>query len=182
MPSGYSLVTNCSFDAVKNELDCYRGKDCTEKFCKNLTEHAVRIVHYEEKEMIPLTDEENRFYEEQKVCNICKKGFSIDNDKKRHKVKDHCHYTGKFRRAALDILIVFHNGTTYNYHFIINKLAKEFDDQLEWLGENTEKCITFSVPISKEHDNGKTIKYRLRLIDSFRFMLTSSSSLVDNLS
>ena len=56
MPSGYSLLTNCSFDAVKNELDCYRGKDCTEKFCKNLREHAVRIVHYEEREMIPLTD------------------------------------------------------------------------------------------------------------------------------
>ena len=67
-------------------------------------------------------------------------------------------------------------------HFIINKLAKEFDGQVECLGEDTEKYITFSVPISKELDNDKTIKYRLKFIDSFRFMLTSLSSLVDNLS
>ena len=42
--------------------------------------------------------------------------------------------------------------------------------------------ITFSVPISKELYNGKNITYRLRSIDSCRFMSTSSSSLVDNLS
>ena len=48
-------------------------------------------------------DEENKFYEEQKVCKICKKGFSIDNDKKSHKVRDLCHYTGNFRGAAHSI-------------------------------------------------------------------------------
>ena len=78
--------------------------------------------------------------------------------------------------------MTFHDGSTYDYHFIINKLAKEFDGQLECLGENTEKYITFSVPISKELDNGKTITYKLKFIDSFRFMSTSLSSLVDNLS
>ena len=46
----------------------------------------------------------------------------------------------------------------------------------------TENYITFSVPISKELDNGKTITYRLKFIDSFRFILTSLSSLIDNLS
>ena len=40
-PSGYSLFTNCSFDAAKNKLDCYRGKDCKEKFFKDLREHAM---------------------------------------------------------------------------------------------------------------------------------------------
>ena len=77
--------------------------------------------------------------------------------------------------------MVFQNGSTYEYHFIINKLAKEFVSQLECLRENTEKYITFSVPISKKLDNGKTITYKLKFIDSFRFMSTSLSSLVDNL-
>ena len=45
-----------------------------------------------------------------------------------------------------------------------------------------EKCITFLVPIKKKHDNGKTISYKLKFINSFRFMPTSLSSLVDNLS
>ena len=39
--------------------------------------------------MIPQVDEENKFYEDQKVCSICKKGFSIDNDKKHHEVRDY---------------------------------------------------------------------------------------------
>ena len=91
---------------------------------------------------------------------ICKKGFSTDDDdnKKYHKVQDHCHYTGKYRGAAhstsnvryktpKEILVVFHNASTYNYHFIIKELAEEFKGQFECLGENTEKYITFSVSV-----------------------------------
>ena len=40
----------------------------------------------------------------------------------------------------------------------------------------------FSVPMKKELDNGKIITYKLRFIDSFRFMSISLSKLVDNLS
>ena len=81
-----------------------------------------------------------------------------------------------------EIPVVFHNGSTYDNHFIIKRLAKEFDGQFECLGENTEKYITFSFPIKKEPDNIKTITYELSFIDSSRFMCTSLSSLVDNLS
>ena len=57
--------------------------------------------------MISLTDEENKSHEKHKVCYVCKKGFSIDDDdnKKYHKVSNHCHYTRKYRGAEL--LIVF---------------------------------------------------------------------------
>ena len=192
------LVTNYSFDESKNKLVFYKGEDCMERFCKDLREHAMKIINYEEKEMIPLTSEESKSYKKRKVCYICQKGFSTDkNDKNTfklyHKVRDHCHYTGKFRGAAhvicnlryktpKEISIVFYNGSTCDYQFIINNLAKEFYGQLECLGENTEKYITFSVPISKELDNGKKIKYRLKFIDSFRFMSTSLTSLFDHLS
>ena len=54
--------------------------------------------------------------------------------------------------------------------------------QFECLGENTEKYITFSVPIKKEHDNGKISTYKLKFIDSYRFMQSKLSDLVDNLS
>ena len=50
------------------------------------------------------------------------------------------------------------------------------------MGENTEKDITFSVLIKKGHDNGKTTYYKLKFIDSYRFMQDSLSNLVDNLS
>ena len=36
------------------------------------------------------------------------------------------------------------------------------------------------MPIKKELDNGKTITYKIKFIDSFRFMSSSISTLVDN--
>ena len=50
------------------------------------------------------------------------------------------------------------------------------------MGENTEKYITFSVPIEKEGEDGKQIVYKMKFIDSFRFVSTSLSSLFDSLS
>ena len=40
---------------------------------------------------------------------------------------------------------IFHNGSSYDYLFIIKGLAEEFDGGFECLGENKEKYITFSV-------------------------------------
>ena len=110
--------------------------------------------------MIPLTKKEEKIHNNQKVCYICKKEFHTI-DKKHHKVRDHRHYSGKYRGAAhnncnlrykmpKEIPIVFHNGSTYDYHFIIKELVKEFDGNFECLAENTEKYITFSVPIKKK--------------------------------
>ena len=44
------------------------------------------------------------------------------------------------------------------------------------------KRVSFSGSIKKELDNSEAITYKLKFIDSFRFMLISLSSLVDNLS
>ena len=88
-------------------------------------------------------------------------------------------------RIPKEIPIVFHNGSTCDYHFIIKELLKEFDGNFECLGENTEKYITFSVPIKKEIKNKNKIieiTYKIKFIDSFRFMSTSLSKLVYNLS
>ena len=48
-PSGYSLFTHCSFDATKNKLDCYKGKDFMKNFCLDLKEHVTKIINYEKK-------------------------------------------------------------------------------------------------------------------------------------
>ena len=162
MPSVYSIFTNCSFDESKNKISYYRGDDCVKKFCKDLREHSTKIISYEKKKIISLTTEEKVHYNKQKVCYIYKKEF--DNNKKQQKVKDHYHYTGKYRGAAHNICnlrykvpkeipVVFHNGSTYDYHFIIKELAKEFEGNFECVYENTEKHITFSVPIKKKIDN-----------------------------
>ena len=93
------------------------------------------------KKMIPLIDEENKSYEKQEVCHICKKKFGLDeNDetdktdekiKNYQKIKDHYYYTKKFGGAAHSICnlrykipknipIVIHNAG-YDTHFIIEE-------------------------------------------------------------
>ena len=145
IPSGYSLFTKFLFDSTKNKLDYYTGKDCMKRFCKDLKKHSTK--NNEKKKIIPLIYEENKSYEQQKVCYICKKEFITDeNDKNAfklyHKVRDHCHHTGKYRGAEHNICnlryktpkripVLFHNCSTYDYHFIIHKLAKEFGGQYE---------------------------------------------------
>ena len=82
-----------------------------------------------------------------------------------------------------EIPVVFHNGSTYDYHFVIKELVKEFDGSFECLGENTEKYITFSVPIKKKIENKNIeITYKIKFIDSYRFMSMPLSKLIDNLS
>ena len=80
------------------------------------------------------------------------------------------------------IPVVFYNGSSYDYHFIIKELAEEFDGDFERLGENKEKYITFSVPIKKASNEDGTTIYKINFIGSFRFMSTSPSTLVDSLS
>ena len=76
------------------------------------------------------------------------------------KVRYHCHYTRRFRGAAHDICnlryktpkeipVVFHSGSTYNYHFIIKQQAKELDSQLECIGESTENILLFHYLLKK---------------------------------
>ena len=81
-PCGYSLDLGSSFDSKQNKHSFCRGKDCIKKFCSDLKELRTKIVNYKEKDMIPLTDSENKFYKEQEKCHICQKEFFYDKNEK----------------------------------------------------------------------------------------------------
>ena len=96
--------------------------------------------------------------------------------------------TGKYRDIAhsiynldcsipKEISVAFHNGSNYDYHFIMKQLAKESNGKRNCLGENTEKYKIFSVSITKEvkridqnREELVKITYKLLFIDSARFM------------
>ena len=103
-------------------------------------------------------------------------------DEKYHKVRGHGRYTGEYRGATHSICnvkcsvpkkisIVFHNGSNYDYHFIIKELTEEFEKQFTCLRENTEKYITFTVLIKK----------RVTRIDKNGEKITKNTSYMFNL-
>ena len=80
-----------------------------------------------------LTKEQEESYKKTKICYIYKKNFEDKHskDKKYRKARDHCHYPGEYKGAAYSICklkysvtIVFHDGSNYDYHFIIKELAE----------------------------------------------------------
>ena len=93
-------------------------------------------------------------------------------------------------RVPKKIPMDFHNRSNYDYHFIIKELAEKFKKQFTCLGENTDKCIAFTVPVKRDvtsidknaKEIVKNISFILQFIDSVRFMVSSLSNLVNNLS
>ena len=97
------------------------------------------------------------------------------------KVRDHCHYTGKYGgsahskcnlnyRIVKEIPVLFHNGSVYDYHFISKYLAREFKGHFECLGENTE-YITFTVPfktVINGEENNELVKELVIVADLCR--------------
>ena len=158
-PCGYSLDLVSSFSVKENKHSFYRGKDCDKKFFKELKEICTRIVDYEQKEMASSTDRKKKLWRAKK-CYICQKRFYYNKNEKKiyklyRKVRDHYHFTGKFRGAAHgicnlryrvphEIPVKFHNGSSYDYHHIIKELAEEFKEgYFECLAENSENILAF---------------------------------------
>ena len=142
--------------------------------------------------MDKLTKEQTVEFITAKECHICFKKFSP----KDRKVRDHCHYTGKYIGAAHSscnlryripdyIPVVFHNLAGYDAHVFIKEFVKH-TTKIGVIAKNTENYISFSVKVEvnkfiDKAGNEKSKEIELRFIDSFKFMSSSLDSLVNNL-
>ena len=111
---------------------------------------------FPEKLMEPLTPEQWREFSRAKECHICLEHFKTWG----RKVRDHCHYTGKYRAAAHQkcnlgytiphyVPIIFHNLSGYDAHLFIRELGNKFDSgSIGVIAENKEKYVSFSVNIA----------------------------------
>ena len=178
----------------------YTGKNAEQVFLRYLEEDIKMIANIPEKKMIFGKKEENQFEKETR-CWICKGEF---DDKNKKKVKDHCHYTGRYRGAAHNLCnlnyrkpnftpVVFHNLSGYDSHLFIKNLGFS-EGNINCIPNNEEKYISFSKKIQvgsypkKALDaegyifyEQKPIYHTIRFIDSFKFMATSLDKLVNNL-
>ena len=145
--SGWCVHSEFAYGKVENPLKLYRGKDCIKKFCDHVIGEARRLYQsFPEVPMIPLTPKEMDRYKRSERCHICFKPFKEDNPK----VRDHCHYTGRYRGPAHTkcnlqykipsyIPIMFHNLSGYDAHLFIKELAAS--------SKNKEDYISFSIKV-----------------------------------
>ena len=156
IPSGFCTYSTFAYGEVNDPLFQYRGEDCVEVFCNHIEKEAKRLYHmFPEKAMDSLTQEQKRDFRIARRCHICMYKFKPGE----LKVRDHCHYTGKYRGAAHEkcnlryaipnyIPIIFHNLSGYDAHLFIRELGKKFDSgSIDVIAENKEKYISFGVKV-----------------------------------
>ena len=135
--------------------------------------------------MNPLTKAQLKKYEEVRICHICFKPFNGENPK----VRDHCHYTGRYRGPAhmksnlqykipSYIPIVFHNLSGYDTHLLIKELASITDGFIGHMGviaKSTEDYISFSIKVEVDkYMNKKGIERSKEIELSSSFLRTST--------
>ena len=184
-PISFSYYIKCFDDNVyKPKLIKYTGEDAMEKFVEWIEKDVKEIVNIPVAKMIFSPGELNQFNNATK-CWICKGEFDDTVDKK---VKDHCHYTGRFRGAAHNscnlkykkpkfIPVVFHNLSGYDSHLFIKNLGYT-DGNIDCIPNNEEKYISFTKntvtgSYTNKEGKDKPIKHKIRFIDSFKFMSDS---------
>ncbi|CAH3175005.1 unnamed protein product [Porites evermanni] len=139
---------------------------------------------------------ELKSFDKAKICHVCKKDL-LTEEGVYDKVRDHCHFTGKYRGAAhnkcnlncrkpMILPVIFHNLQGYDAHLFIKQLAS-LPGKLNCIPSTEEKYISFSKKIKvDEYLSNRTKKmvslyFEIRFIDSFKFLQTSLANLVSNL-
>ena len=204
-PSGYCLYLK-GLDGIKDNYKpiVYTKKseedNISEKFIKHLKilTHSLYRKYYLNQKPLKLTPEEEKDFKSAKVCHICEQELLVyEKTGEIFKVRDHCHFTGKYRGAAhnecnlkcrkpLILPVVFHNLQGYDSHLFIKQLAKVSGD-LSCIPSTEDKYISFSQKIkvceyfSRKKETTLPIKFEIRFIDSFKFLQTSLANLVSNL-
>ena len=194
-PCGFCYHIKCSFNENLSKTVTYRMKsenaDISQIFVEMIEDDITRIQNIPPKPLI-MTQNDWKDFNESTKCGICQEEFEEDEKK----VRDHCHFTGKFRGAAHNSCnlkyrkpwftpVIFHNLQNYDAHLFVKNLGKTEGD-IRCIPNNEEKYISFTKKIivgswidkeGKEH----LIRHDIRFIDSFKFMASSLDALVKNL-
>ncbi|KAB0804232.1 hypothetical protein PPYR_01202 [Photinus pyralis] len=174
---------HCTFDNSLSRFRLKRGEECINWFTRELTEIANNLQRYFDTPMPmePLSDTQMLAYNASTHCHICE-GPILEGEVK---VRDHCHFTGRFRSSAHQacnlrykaphmIPIFFHNFSGYDSHFIIKNIAQAIPGKVTLLPKNKERYISFT-----KHMKDTTVQFRF--VDSFRFMDSSLDKLASYL-
>ena len=182
--NSYGIYVKSDYpDIFKSQYFSYIGNDAKEKFVKKILSIYKKITYetYKRKDNKPiLSKQQEEEFQEASICYICENEFTD------LKIREHNHFTGVYRGAACQscntkegkssklIPVFFHNGSNYDFHFIIEEL-KKYEDEYN-------KVTT----LSKSSEDYISIEYgsnyqKLRFLDSYRFLSKGLSDVAKSL-
>ena len=183
-------------DTKRKQLKTYiktkpEDPDAIDVFIKWLEDDVKFLANIKPKKII-FTREDEKQFNTASDCWIC--GEELGNDR----VRDHCHYTGRYRGAAHNscnlkyskpkgVPVFFHNLTGYDSHLFIKNLGSSNPkENIECIPNNEEKYITFTKNIivgqyTNKKGEVKDKTFKIVFKDSLKFMRSSIEALVNNL-
>ena len=191
---GYKVVC-CYDDKFSKSIKIYRGEMAIHKFMNDMLDevkYCKKIAKNHFTKPIEMTNEDKESFRLAKECHICKIPYGA-NDNFNNIVRDHCHVTGKYRGSAHEfcnlnfqltdkIPVVFHNLKGYDSHFIMQEIGNIVKERsyVDAKGNKREMSINV-IPCNMEKYMAFMLGRYLLFIDSFQFMSSSLSNLVNNL-
>jgi hypothetical protein len=197
-PSGFCYYVKCFDNTIYKPMlvqytQQYEGEDITKKFV-DMLEDETRDIYNRFKTPVPInmTSKDTNNYNISTQCYACGRKFT----EKDYKVRDHCHYTGKYRGAVHNscnlrmrspkfIPVLFHNLEGYDAHLFIRNLGVS-SGNIKCIPKTEEKYTSFTKEIEVDEfkskdDKKRKIKRELKFLDSFKFMASSLDKLVKGL-
>ncbi|XP_071637544.1 uncharacterized protein [Temnothorax longispinosus] len=191
VPFSLSYYLCCTYDDTVSTYRYRRGEDCVLWFVNELrvlARHA-KIKFVANISMVKLTEDKKLEFQRATHCHVCRKAFQPED----MRVRDHCHLKGRYRgpahsrcnlnyRNVYVILVFFHNLSGYDAHFIIEKIANDFEGGVDLLP--LTNYISFSKTVKETQTDGMWNRFvKLRFVDSYKFLaasiLTSLTSYLD---
>lgn len=178
IPIAYSFVVLGSKNNIIHEHS-YIGKNAHLNFVSHLLEQEELWLSelLNSKNAMIFTDDDKMLYKSATHCYLCNAEFSDSV----LKCKDHCHFSQKFlgaacspcnlrRRKQSRLKIFIHNGSRFDFHFIIQALSKTSED-----------ISNINVlPFNSEHF--RTLSFNsFEFIDSLAFLQSSLANLSEDL-
>ena len=183
--NSYGMYVHSDYPEIyKPQYFSYVGDDAAEKYVEKVMQIFNKItykIHLNEKKKPILNGHEEDEFQKANECYICGEEF-----KEREKVREHNHLSGKYRGASCQscntkegkatklIPVFFHNGSNYDFHFLIEELMKYEDtyNKVKLLSKSSENYISI--------DYGSNYK-KLRFLDTYRFMLKGLSDIAKSM-
>ena len=173
-PCGFMINLVNSIDN-SSEPFLYRGEDCMDVCVQKMIEVKNKVMDKMKENKPMLFNNNNQIdFNNATHCFICGNAFGAGDVK----VRDHCHFTGRYRGCAhqdcnlqfsmryYKIPVFLHNLKNYDAHLVIER-ANELSDsnRIDVIAQNSEKFITFAF---------KNLCFK----DSFSFLSSSLDKLV----
>jgi len=183
-PTGVFALVHSTYENKVIKTFYHRGESSVKEFVNMVTDYVDDLSHdvFDHPKPLHMTPSDWKNYKDTDKCYVCDEPFASYEEceqyykehkkpHKKRKVKDHCHFTGKYRGSACNecnlqlkvkrvVPAIAHNFKGYDSHFLVQILGTDspFDD-IKIIPTNTEQFLQVTGKMGCVENNMMEVKF-----------------------